>query len=77
MSSLYSRLSDFINLSKRMNTLSDRRYLVACSTMQGLCLNNNEREKTVNGYFTNTANGDVVQSPEMWGSEEKTFGRLS
>ncbi len=33
------------------------------STMQGLCLDNNEREETMNSYFADTANGDTVQSP--------------
>jgi hypothetical protein len=31
--------------------------------MQSLGLNNNKRKKTMNSYFSNTANGNIVQSP--------------
>ncbi len=48
-----------------MNTLSNRRYLITHGTMQSLCLDNNERKKTMNSYFTNTANRNIVQSPKF------------
>jgi len=44
--------------------------------MQGMRLDNNERKETVNGYFANTANGNAIQSSEMWDSEEKICGSL-
>jgi len=44
-----------------VNTLPNTRSLVIDSTMQCLCLDNDEREETVNGYFANTANGSVIQ----------------
>jgi hypothetical protein len=50
-----------VNLS--MDTLPNRRYFITGSTVQGLSLNNNEREKAVNRYFAFTAKGDAVQSP--------------
>lgn len=34
-----------------IHTLSNRKYLITYSTMQGLCLDNNEPEKTRNTYF--------------------------
>jgi hypothetical protein len=46
-----------------MNTLSNRRYLIARSTMQSLCLDNNKREKTMNRDLMFTADSDIIQSP--------------
>ncbi len=48
-----------------MDTLSNRGNLITHNTMQSLCLHNNERKKTMNGYFLNTAHGDVIQSPKL------------
>ena len=64
-------------LCKRVNTLPNRRNLVIGSAMQGLCLDNNKREETMNGYFTNTANGDIVQSPVSLEPTKKTLNRAS
>ena len=47
-----------------MNTLSNRRYLITHSTMQGLCLNNNKRQETMNGYFLPTTDSNIIQTPE-------------
>ena len=47
-----------------IDTLPDGRHLVTCSTMQGLCVDNNQRKETMNSYLLNTADGDAVQSPE-------------
>ncbi len=48
-------------LEDTMNTLSNGIHLIPRSTVQGLCLDNNEREERVNSYLANTANGDVVE----------------
>ena len=41
--------------------------------MQGLGLDNNERKETMNGYFLNTANSNIIQSPITFESTEKTL----
>jgi len=48
-----------------MNTLSDTRYLVIHSTMQGMRLDNDKRDETMNGYFAKSSEGDVVQLSEI------------
>ena len=60
-----------------MNTLPDRGNLVISSTMQGLCLDNNERKETMNGYFLDTANSNIIQSPVTFESAEKALNRAS
>ncbi len=57
-------------------TLPDGRYLITRNTMQSLCLDNNEREETMNSHFANMANSDIVQSSKICGTEEKTCGSL-
>ena len=56
-----------------INTLPNGGYLIAHSTMQCLCLNNNEREKTMNGYFILTADGNIIQSPVTFEPAEKAL----
>ena len=51
-----------MTLSNSMNIFPNIIYLVTHSTMQGLCLDNNEREETMNGYFLNTADSAIVQT---------------
>jgi len=48
-----------------MDTLSNREYLITHSTVQGLCLDNNERKETMNSYFLNTADSDTIQSSKL------------
>jgi len=58
-----------------MYTLSHSKHLIIHNTMQRLCLDNNEREETVNGYLANTANRDVVQPSVSFESpEEMLYG---
>ncbi len=56
-----------------MNTLPDRGWLITHGTMQGLCLDNNEREETMNGYFILTADGNIIQSPVTFEPAEKAL----
>ena len=49
-------------MSSSVNTLSTREHLIIHNTMQGLCLDNNEREKTMNCHFALTADSDTVLS---------------
>ena len=58
-----------------MNTLSNRRYLVISSTMQSLCLDNNKRKEAMNGYFLNTADSNIIQSPVTFESTKKALNR--
>lgn len=48
-------------LCQTIHTLSNRKYLISHSTIQGLCLDNNKRRETMNGYFTNTAEGKTFK----------------
>jgi len=59
-----------------MNTLSNGGYLITHRNMQGLCLNNDEREEAMNSYFANTANGDAVQSPVSFESGKEALSRV-
>ena len=45
--------------------------------MQGLGLDNDKRKETMNSYFSNTANSDIIQSPVAFESTEKAFNRAS
>jgi len=56
-----------------MNTLSNSKYLVVSSTMQGLCLDSNEREKTMNRDLVFTADGDIIQSSIAFQSAKKSL----
>ena len=56
-----------------MNTLPNREYLIIHGTMQSLCLDNNEREKTMNGYFILTADGNIIQPPVTFEPAEKAL----
>ena len=47
-----------------MNTLPDIGRLIIKSTMESLGLDNYKRKERMNGYFTHTANCDVIQPPE-------------
>ena len=47
-----------------INTLSNGRHLVTCSTMESLSLDNNEWKERMNSYFANTADSDIVQPSE-------------
>jgi len=53
------------NRFSSMNTLPNGGYLLMCSSVQSLCLDDNERQEAMSSCFANTANGDVVQSPGM------------
>ena len=66
-------LYHWISLCNSMNTLPNRKYLITHSTMQSLCLDNNERKETMNGYFLNTANSDIIQSPMAFKSTKEPF----
>ena len=59
------------------DALPNGRYLIIHSTMQGLCLDNDKRKETMNSYFSNTANSDIIQSPVAFESTEKAFNRAS
>ena len=41
------------------------------------CLDSNEREKTMNGYYLNKADGNTIQSPVALESTKKTLDRAS
>ncbi len=56
-----------------MDTLSNRKYLITHSTMQGLCLENNERRETMNSYFLNMVNNTIIQSPITFKPPENTL----
>ena len=45
--------------------------------MQGLCLDNNERKETMNSYFLDTADSNVIQSPISFESTKETLNRAS
>lgn len=56
-----------------MDTLPNGGHLITHSTMQGLSLNDDERKKTVNGYFANVANSDAIQSPVSFEPGKETL----
>lgn len=43
--------------------------------MQSLSLNNNKRQKTMNSYFTKTANINIIQPPVAFEPSENAFNR--
>lgn len=45
-----------------MNALPNGRHLVIQSTMQGLSLNNDKRQKTMNSHFLDAADSNIIQS---------------
>ena len=47
-------------LSNCINALSNAKCLIIDSAMQSLCLNDNKGKKTMNSYFLNTADGDII-----------------
>jgi len=60
-----------------MHTLSNRGYLITRSTMQGLCLENNKGKEAVNGYFANTTDSNIIQTPVTFEPAEKAFNGSS
>ena len=53
-------LHKYIRLCNSINTLSNSKYLITHSTMQGLGLDNDERKETMDGYFMTTVEGGLL-----------------